>query len=262
MTPLELDEYLDHNDVKINDETLSIAHHGILGMKWGIRRYQNKDGSLTEEGRKKLGITQYEQDHDSDINLKKGTKASRAVSAPQYSEYKDPELGGNEKFAKKYLDDIAANEANLDRKYISVDNVRNSGRKNGKDFYTSWFTDQGWDTDDAYIDMYELKNDARVASGKKVMDALLEEVGSQKVSELLKNDKSIKNLTLEYTNNKDLFDKVNNRFKNEGYDGIEDINDPDTDMPIIMFNSKKNLGKPVSRQSGEEAWNELYKKTL
>ena len=35
MTPLELDEYLDHNDVEINDETLSIAHHGILGMKWG-----------------------------------------------------------------------------------------------------------------------------------------------------------------------------------------------------------------------------------
>jgi len=35
MTPLELDEYLDHNDVEINDEILSIAHHGILGMKWG-----------------------------------------------------------------------------------------------------------------------------------------------------------------------------------------------------------------------------------
>lgn len=28
-----------------------LAHHGILGMKWGIRRYQNKDGSLTSEGR-------------------------------------------------------------------------------------------------------------------------------------------------------------------------------------------------------------------
>lgn len=33
-----------------------IAHHGILGMKWGIRRYQNKDGSLTEEGKKRYGI--------------------------------------------------------------------------------------------------------------------------------------------------------------------------------------------------------------
>ena len=32
-----------------------IKHHGILGMKWGIRRYQNPDGSLTDEGRKRLG---------------------------------------------------------------------------------------------------------------------------------------------------------------------------------------------------------------
>ncbi len=33
-----------------------IAHHGVLGMKWGIRRYQNKDGTLTEEGKKRYGV--------------------------------------------------------------------------------------------------------------------------------------------------------------------------------------------------------------
>ena len=27
-----------------------LAHHGILGMKWGVRRYQNYDGTLTQKG--------------------------------------------------------------------------------------------------------------------------------------------------------------------------------------------------------------------
>lgn len=32
-----------------------LSHYGIKGMKWGIRRYQNKDGTLTAEGRKHYG---------------------------------------------------------------------------------------------------------------------------------------------------------------------------------------------------------------
>lgn len=33
-----------------------LEHHGVLGMKWGVRRYQNKDGSLTSSGRSHYGV--------------------------------------------------------------------------------------------------------------------------------------------------------------------------------------------------------------
>lgn len=32
-----------------------LCHHGILGMKWGVRRYQNEDETLTPAGRERYG---------------------------------------------------------------------------------------------------------------------------------------------------------------------------------------------------------------
>ena len=60
----------------ISDEAL--YHYGIKGMRWGIRRYQNPDGSLTNKGKKRHEVLSSAADKAK--NVRYGQKRFRVIS--------------------------------------------------------------------------------------------------------------------------------------------------------------------------------------
>ena len=68
------------------DSALYLAHHGIKGQRWGVRRFQNEDGSLTPRGQKRYdkvantNSARYLYKHRKDISEEDYNKAYERVS--------------------------------------------------------------------------------------------------------------------------------------------------------------------------------------
>lgn len=94
-----------------------IYHHGIKGQKWGVRRFQNEDGSLTNAGKKRYATgthgTFMGQDRDKDVVIKKDSNAYRLQTKADLKGSGQSYISLDKLDHLKYVDITASGEGGL-----------------------------------------------------------------------------------------------------------------------------------------------------
>ena len=149
-----------------------LCHHGVKGQKWGVRRYQNKDGSLTPQGKRHYYVGEGRIDSAKDV-----FKNAPTMSRSELSKYMQTHLLGKNK-----VDTFLKRGTELSRIQSSGDFVKDYAffatyKKHDVNQYAGLF---GKNLKD--LAMYEAKKAKR--EGAENADELKEKASNMKVYQL------------------------------------------------------------------------------
>ena len=154
-------------------ENPELKHWGVKGMKWGIRRYQNKDGSLTRAGKKRQAA-----------NLEKARQAKKA---------KQDEIREREEKRSKLLKSTDASELYKNRDLLSTEEINERLNRLNAEQRLSQLSNQtkstGMDKVNKALAVGRKINEVYEFTNTPVMKALKKQLGLEKTEKRLGLDK-------------------------------------------------------------------------
>ena len=254
----------------MNELNFELYHHGIKGQQWGVRRFQNEDGSLTDAGEKRYNesLTKtYENDNDNDYNISKGSIVARRTSS-----VKDVEGNGDSKYTYTYDYDNTTDDNFYKQfgkkvtEYEFNDNAVLAGRKTlGKAFVDKMLKLEDENDIDAMDTLY---SEARSRLGKNYVEDLftvpynpnkhmeaLEAAGADMVARMLSKQRNEafdakmkrKGFRDPDTAANDIGRDIVDRLVSDGYSGMRDYNDYGSaaavTTPTVLFNPGTTLSQ-------------------